>query len=672
MPDPQNIALLQYTSGSTGNPKGVMLTHANLLANIRAMGQKMQVDANDVLVSWLPLYHDMGLIGAWFAPMYFGITLVVMSPLTFLARPERWLRAIDRYRGTITAAPNFAYERCARHLDEADLDGLDLSSLRFSFCGAEPVSPDTMRAFAARFKSYGFDEHALTSVYGLAENTLGLTFPPPGRGLRIDQIQREPLGATQTALPAMSGDHFIELVGCGQPLAGTESRIVDAYGLELPERRVGRVEFRGTSATSGYYRNPEQTARLIHDGWLDTGDLGYFADGELFITGRTKDMIIRGGRHFFPQELEDAIGRMPGIRSNCVAVCGSTDPLSGTERVVILAETAETDSTVRTQLVAHINAVTIALLSAPAEQVSLVPPLSILKTPSGKIRHAATLELLQRSGQRLAARPQWRQLADLARDSIAPVLKRCGRQVAHVAYGTYCWAALAAIAPVVWCMVVLHPDTRRNWQLSASACRLFLRIIGLHVENNFDSRTIGPERVIMAANHTSYLDGLVLLATLPRPVSFVAKRELNDQRFVGRFLRAIGTCFVERRDYRGSLEDEARLIDRASADDTLLFFPEGTFGRAAGLRTFHLGAFRAACVTKRPVIPVALAGVRAILPDGNWLPRRGRIALTLLAPVLPDGNDFPAVTRLRDEVYHAISLHCAEPRLTCNFTDPNT
>src|SRR3972149_1955125 len=210
-----DIAFLQYTSGSTGNPKGVMLTHANLLANIRTMGQVVQANASDVFVSWLPLYHDMGLIGSWLASVYFGFPLVSMSPLAFLARPQRWLWAIHRHRGTLSAAPNFAYELCLRKIDERDLEGLDLSSWRYAFNGAEPVSPDTITGFQRRFAKYGLRPEAVAPVYGLAESTVGRALQPPGRGPVIDRIQREPFMQSGQALPAPDGAANAPRVGGG-------------------------------------------------------------------------------------------------------------------------------------------------------------------------------------------------------------------------------------------------------------------------------------------------------------------------------------------------------------------------------------------------------------------------------------------------------------------------
>jgi acyl-CoA synthetase (AMP-forming)/AMP-acid ligase II len=349
-PGPDDVALLQYTSGSTGHPKGVVLTHANLLANIRAMVDAAAVSGADTFVSWLPLYHDMGLIGAWLGSLYSGMPLVIMPPEVFLTRPARWLWAISTQRGTISAAPNFAYELCLRKVDDAELEGLDLSSWRLAFNGAEPVSPDTVERFAIRFGPYGLRRTAITPVYGLAESSVGLAFPPLGRGPLVDRVEREAFLRSGRAIPADEADaDVIRFVACGQPLPGHDLRIVDTAGNEVPDRQEGRIEFRGPSATSGYYRNPDATRSLFRGAWLDTGDLGYIADGDLYVTGRVKDLIIRAGRNLHPEELEDAIGNLTGVRKGCVAVFASPDPEFGTERLVVLAETRETDDQTRSR-----------------------------------------------------------------------------------------------------------------------------------------------------------------------------------------------------------------------------------------------------------------------------------------------------------------------------------
>jgi len=314
----QDIAFLQYTSGSTGQPKGVILTHANLLANIRAMGEVVQVDSTDVFVSWLPLYHDMGLIGAWLGSLYYACPLVLMSPLAFLAfltSPRRWLWAIHNHRGTLSAAPNFAFELCLGKLEDSDIKGLDLGSWRMAFNGAEPVSPRTVRRFSKRFARYGFRPEAMAPVYGLAEAAVGLAFPPFGRGPLIDRIQREPFVSSGKAITAEEQDRLaLEFVACGQPLPGYQIRIIDPAGRELPERQEGHLEFRGPSATSGYVRNPDATRRLFNGEWLCTGDLGYVASGDVYLTSRSGDLIIRGGRNIYPYEVEEAVGNMPYAR----------------------------------------------------------------------------------------------------------------------------------------------------------------------------------------------------------------------------------------------------------------------------------------------------------------------------------------------------------------------
>ncbi|WP_342585883.1 AMP-binding protein [Methylocapsa aurea] len=346
--DERSTALIQYTSGSTGDPKGVVLSHANLLANIRAMGQAMEASSADVVVSWLPLYHDMGLIGMWLGGLHFAAPIYVMSPLSFLVRPESWLWAIHRFRATVSAAPNFGFELCLGKINDSDLQGLDLSSLRMVANGAEPVSVHTLRRFLERFGPHGFRPGAMAPVYGLAENAVGLAFPPPGRPPIIDRVDREALSARGLAEPARPDDpNPIEIVACGQPLPGHELRIVDEASREVGERREGRLEFRGPSATSGYFCNETKTRELFSDGWLDSGDRAYIAGGDVYVTGRIKDIIIRAGRHIYPQEIEEAVAEIPGIRKGGVVAFGVADPASGTERVVVLAETRETDARAR-------------------------------------------------------------------------------------------------------------------------------------------------------------------------------------------------------------------------------------------------------------------------------------------------------------------------------------
>ena len=401
----EDTAMLQYTSGSTGNPKGVVLSHANLLASIRAMGQSTAVGSADTVVSWLPLYHDMGLIGAWFVSMYYAMPVVIMSPLTFLSRPESWLWAIHEHRGTFSVSPNFGFELCLRKIRDRDLEGLDLSSLRILMNGAEPVSPATIREFTERFARYGLDPKAIKPVFGLAENSLALTLPPPGRGPIIDRIERDLLTRRGEAVPADEDDpSALEVVACGQPIPGHRIRIVGQTGDELGERHEGRLQFRGPAATSGYYRDAARTAELFDGEWLETGDMAYIAGGDLFVTGRHKDIIIRAGRNIYPQEVEEAVGNIEGIRKGCVAVFGSLDARRGTERVIVLAESRETDDEVLARLRQRIVEVTIDIMEMPPDDVVLAPPHTVLKTSSGKLRRAASRELYE-SG-RIGAKPR--------------------------------------------------------------------------------------------------------------------------------------------------------------------------------------------------------------------------------------------------------------------------
>jgi len=660
----QDIAFLQYTSGSTGSPKGVILTHANVLANIRAMGRAVEVRPSDVFVSWLPLYHDMGLIGAWLGSLYFAIPLVIMPPTDFLARPESWLRAIHRYRGTISAGPNFAYERCATRLDPERLSGLDLSSWRIAFNGSEPVSPDTVTRFAERFAAYGFDPAAQTPVYGLAEVAVGLTFPPMHRGPLIDRVDRRELAQRRIAVPAAGDDrHALLLIACGQPIPGHEIRVVDQAGGELPERHEGRVEFRGPSATSGYFRNPEATRALFRGDWLDTGDLGYVAAGELYLTGRAKDIIIRGGQHVHPAEAEAAIGAVPGIRKGCVVVFGVPDPASGTEKVVVLAETREVDPARKEDLRRMITEVVATLLGTPPDDVVLALPHTVLKTSSGKLRRSACRELYGHRMTGAGPRALWAQVIRLTWAGAKASARHALSRVGDVLFAGYAWALLAVFGLIALVAVVVLP--RQVWRRSVvtALARGFLAMSGTPLQvigaENFPAS--GPITVI--ANHASYLDGIVLLTVLPTRCRFIAKRELAEHLGTRLLLNGIGTRYVERFDIEASVEAGVELAALSAGGESLAFFAEGTLSRDPGLRPFHMGAFVAATRGGTPIVPIALRGTRSVLRDGQWFPRRGVIQIVVSPALRPDGSDWAAAVRLRSGARAAILSTCGEPDL---------
>ncbi|MCK9382860.1 MAG: AMP-binding protein [Sulfuritalea sp.] len=656
-----DIALLQYTSGSTGNPKGVTLDHGNLLANIRAWGQAVQVMPSDVVVSWLPLYHDMGLIGAWLGSLYHACPLVLMSPLDFLARPERWLWAIHQHRGTVTAAPNFAFELCLRHLDPARLQGLDLSSWRYAANGAEPVAAEALARFAAAFRPYGFRAEALAPVYGLAECTVGLAVSPPGRGPLIDHVRREPLAAGE-ALPAAVDDvHALHLVACGRPLPGHEVRIVDEAGGELPPRRVGRLEFRGPSATRGYYRNAEASSQLIRDGWLDSGDLAYLAEGDIVITGRIKDTIIRGGRNLYPYELEEAVGAIPGVRRGCVAVFGVAVAGQGTEKLVVVAESREADAAARQDLIRRINALAVDLLGTPPDDVVLVPPHGVLKTSSGKIRRSATRDVYCGEGFATRSHALWLQVARLGLAGFWQAARAGLRRGGELLYGGYAWSVYGFLVLPAVAGILLLPSVMLRWRFAAALARTCVRLCGIRLRvDGLDQ--LPKEASVLVANHASYVDGIALAAALPIPVSFVAKQELAAHPLAGRLLRNLGAVFVERFDARQGVDDVRRLAEVAGKQP-LFFFAEGTFTRQPGLRPFRLGAFQIAIQNGLAVTPVVLAGTREVLRDESWLPRRGEVRVTVCAPIVAAGDGWQAALQMRDAVRTEILKYCGEPDL---------
>ena len=658
------IGFLQYTSGSTGQPKGVVLTHANLLANVRAMGRAARATSEDVFVSWLPLYHDMGLIGGCFATMYLGFPVVLMSPLAFLARPSQWLRAIHRHRGTISGGPNFAYELCLKRIPEHELEGLDLSSWRFAFNGAEPVSPETISEFEKRFAAYGLREKVMSPVYGLAECSVGLAFTPPGERWRVDLLDRERFSATGQAIEARADDPSpLKIVSCGEVLPAHDVRVVDGAGLELADRNEGVLQFRGPSATSGYYRNPGATKLLFAGEWLNTGDRAYLSSGHIYVTGREKDIIIRGGRNISPYELEEAVGDIPGVRRGCVAVFGSQDAATATERVVVLAETREPDPARHGEIRARVNELAIGLIGAPVDDIVLAPPHTVPKTSSGKIRRLAAREYYERGPAAVKPQAVWWQLVRLSAAALRPQLRRGTRVARGMLYALWSWLLFAVLFLVILASAAIAPG-KRTWQVGQRAARLFLRLCAIPVAVRGRENLPASAPYVVAVNHTSYLDGAVLLAVLPwRNNAFVAKRELAANPITRILLRGLGVQFVERFDVQKSAEHADELAGAVRGGQSLIVFPEGTLLRHAGLMPFRTGAFQTAAQAGAPVVPVALRGVRSALRDETWYLRRTPISVTISEAVAPEGSDWNSAVRLRDRVRAEILRNCGEPDL---------
>jgi 1-acyl-sn-glycerol-3-phosphate acyltransferase len=659
-----DLAFIQYTSGSTGTPKGVTLTHDNLLANIRAITSALALRPSDVGASWLPLYHDMGLIGSWLFCLYSGVPIDIQSPLAFLSRPERWLWTIHKRRATLSAAPNFAYELCLRKVPDAALEGLDLSSWRCALNGAEPVNPDTLERFAQRFAPYGFRREALMPVYGLAENSVGLCAPPPGRGPRVDCVAREPFARERRAVPTPENDRSaLRFVGVGAALPHHEVRIVDDGGRDLPSRHVGRIAFRGPSMTAGYYARPEATAAIsLPGGWLDTGDLGYEADGEIFVTGRIKDLIIKAGRNLVPQEIEEAAGGVAGIRKGCVAAFGVADSRFGTESLVVAAETRATGAGERDGLIAAVTERVADAVGVPPDQVLLLTPGSIPKTSSGKIQRAATRELhaAGRLGRR--TRTSWRTTTRLILATAAAGLRTHLAGILQIAYTAYVALASALVLVPLLAAVLVLSGRPLRW-LTHHCARMLLRLVSRRVEvvglDNLPAR----RPLLLACNHTSYLDVVVLTALLPVDVVFVAKQEVRTWPLVGRLVRRSGHPTVDRSDSQQSVADAAGIQETIAGGQNVLFFPEGTFTPAAGLRPFRLGTFKAAVEAGLPVVPVALQGLRSVLRPGSWRLRPPCPRLEIAPPVAATGADWRAIVDLRERVADAIAARCGEPRL---------
>jgi fatty-acyl-CoA synthase len=384
----EDVCFLQFTSGSTAAPKGAAVTHGSLMSNVAAIGDHLD-DGNsdrDRVVSWLPMYHDMGLIGMLIVPLFKRVSAWYLSPVDFVRRPTSWCDLMDEVQGTISFAPNFAYSLVARRATDEDISRWDLSRWRVAGCGAEPIRPDSLRAFAERLAQSGFSSQAFLPCYGLAEATLAVTLAPLSQGIRTLAVASEPLRNGGLARPPLGDEAAHEAVACGLPLPGHDVAVIDADGERVPDGHEGQIVTRGPSVTAGYFADADATAAAFRDGWLHTGDLGFVHDDQLYVTGREKDLMIVGGRNYHPQDVEWAAAGIEGLREGNV-VAFSCDGAAA-ERVVLVAERRPDADSLK--IARELSARVRSRLGLVVNDVMVIESGELPKTSSGKLRRRET------------------------------------------------------------------------------------------------------------------------------------------------------------------------------------------------------------------------------------------------------------------------------------------
>lgn len=390
---PEDIALLQHSSGTTGLQKGVALSHQAILNQLEAYGTSIQLDTEkDVIVSWLPLYHDMGLIASFLLPVLRGVPLVLMSPFDWVRAPYRLMQSVSEYKGTLTWLPNFAYLFCARKIRERHIAGVDLSSWRAIINCSEPVRWESHEAFYEQFKHYGLKREVLQTSYAMAENTFGVTqsnlcCPPV-----VDEIDAELFVKKRIAQAPTNGAAAMKMMSSGKPISNTSVRVLDVDGNDIPERVIGEIALKSDSMLTGYYNRPGITEKAFLGEWYLTGDYGYFADGELYVSGRKKEMIIVGGKNIYPQDIETLVYEIPGIHAGRAVAFGIYDESGGTEEVVVVAESDLTDEAEQRKLADDVRKYVTINSAVALRYVKIVPAKWIIKTSSGKPARTANKE----------------------------------------------------------------------------------------------------------------------------------------------------------------------------------------------------------------------------------------------------------------------------------------
>lgn len=388
----QDLVLLQHSSGTTGLQKGVALSHQAVFNQLESYRAALNLQASDVIVSWLPLYHDMGLITGFILPILSRIPLILLSPFDWVRAPQRLMHAITHYRGSLCWLPNFAYNFCAQKVRDRDLQGVDLSSLRAVINCSEPMYYSSHQMFLERYAPYGLQASALATSYAMAENVFAVTQGGIDSPVNVDWIDQRASLTRQVALPVSPSENAIPMLSAGTPIQGTSVRIQDTRGQPLPERRIGEIALSSNCMLTGYYNRPDLTRKAFLDGWYLTGDLGYMADGEVYVTGRKKDLIIVGGKNVYPQDLERIAGEVQGVHPGRVVAFGVFNPQAGTEDVVLVAESDDIDPERQMRLAAEIRQRVTRGSDIALRHVRVVPREWLLKTSSGKIARAANRE----------------------------------------------------------------------------------------------------------------------------------------------------------------------------------------------------------------------------------------------------------------------------------------
>ncbi|MCW5980054.1 MAG: AMP-binding protein [Bryobacteraceae bacterium] len=649
-------AVLQYTSGSTGNPKGVALSHANILANVRGIGTAVEINPGDAVVSWLPLYSDLGLIGCWMLSLYYAIPVTILSPLDFLKAPERWFWAIHDSRGTLSAAPNFAYDLCTRRIPLPSLEGVDLSCWRVAVNAGEPVLPETVDRFTERFRDFGFRPETFLPCYGLAESTVALTMPPPGRLPVRDRVKRAPFETRGFVEPASPNEtHSLCFFSTGEPIQGQEIRVEDDSGDETPERAVGRLLFRGPATMQGYYRDREATEASIRPGgWVDSGDYGYMAGGEFYFSGRSRDSIRKAGRTMSPLDVEAAIGDVRGVMPGSAVAFGAPDRDSGVERLIVAAETDETSQEEFRRIEAEIVRLVDHYLGMPPDRVQLVEPDCLPRTANGKIRRNDTRSRHLKNKLRSRKRPPWLQIVKLRVENVGSLgalgLRRAGGALIRAWRAAVTW--LIARGAGAWFRL------NGNRTVVKRASKWILKLHGQRFAAQGAQLLEVGRPSLLVANRSGLLDPLVAVAALPVDVRFAEVSALyglpEPLAFLLRPL-VLGHDDDDLTPVAGALRQRVRRA--LEGDGAVVLFPDSPIGAPVPRARFRLDPLLASLDAGANVHPISLRE-RALSRLAAERAQARKVTMMIVRESVRNGDGVSA-WQMRDRVRDAIGEYRA-------------